>query len=337
VPAGKNKVTVGLVPRSVVQGLPTGRSKNGVHIPCRHGRAFMQPTKNTRNVPFSSPRPAGTTVDDRKKPASAKLLGIWRLGQPIHIGQHSQLFTAQPADADGNPRFDYVVRTISEERQYREESVAQIHRFATAAGVAKHPNLIVVLDSSLESATPFIIMPRLTGCTLAQWLTSQSLQPLPVVLWAIRQAAQGLAALHASSWVHGDVKSENLFVGQLGHITLLDLGFARPIGTPSGSTFMGTPQYASPECLSENPSPAITASDIWSLGKVLLELLAWTSPSVRNQAALEPAAELVSEMLSEEAASRPTADVVASRLLRLEIETLGEHIQPSQPSRSRAA
>lgn len=256
----------------------------------------------------------------------------------IYASQHSRLYLAQPAVADGSPRFDYVLRTITDQPEFRYESVAQLERFASAATIAnaKHPNLIVVLDAVLESTTPFIIMPRLVGTTLSQWLMNTKLQPLPVVLWAVRQAAQGLRALHQSSWIHGDVKPDNLFVSPQGHVTLLDLGFARQIGTAPKSTFSGTPKYAAPELLDE-ATATTAAADVFSLGKVLLELLTWTAPTVLNQTALEPIADLIAELIADDPAARPTVSEIIARLRLLEIENLGAHIQPHSTSRCRAA
>jgi eukaryotic-like serine/threonine-protein kinase len=290
----------------------------------------MQPTQNTRNPSGLSPRVSATATPAAENPqrtTAPSLLGIWRLGTMMYASQHSRLYAAQPADSDGNPRFDYVVRTVSESRETRAESVAQIERFALAASVANHPNLIVVLDSSIQAANPFLVMPKLSGATLRH-LMAGTRQPLPVVLWAVRQAAQGLAALHAASWIHGDVKPENMFISEQGHVTVLDLGFAKQIGTPVQGPFMGTPHYAAPELVTQSAVAFTAATDIYSLGQVLFELLAWCGPTIKNQAMIEPVADLITEMIDERDTERPSAQQVASQLLRLEIETLGEHIQP---------
>jgi len=304
----------------------------------------MQPTQNTLNAAGLSPRTYGTAsvfaepaapMASRATPPT--LMGIWRLGQVLSASTHSRLFEAQPADAAGSPRYDYVLRTVTTTRENRESSTAQLTRFANAATATSHPNLIVVLDSSLHSAQPFLIMPRLTGATLASLLGSSTPQPLPVVLWMARQAAQGLAALHLASWLHGDVKPENLYVGLHGHLTLLDLGFARQLGTRMHQEFLGTPEYAAPELLDDRDGIATSGADVFALGRVLLKLLAWTGPTVKNLESLDAVAELVSEMIAKDPADRPTAKDVTSRLLRLEIETLGEHIQPESATLRRAA
>lgn len=300
----------------------------------------MQPTQNTRNASGLSPRVPGSTrsapvaantVQAASHESAIKLLGIWRLGAPIYASAHSRLFTAQPADADGSPRFDYVIRAVSDYREHRDQSIAQLERFVAAASVACHPNLIVVLDSSLHSASPFLVMPRLSGAGLSQIMATSTPQPLPVILWTVRQVAQALASLHQASWIHGDVKPENLFMSEQGHLTLLDLGFASQQGSPKPSAFIGTPRYAAPELLDDTVTSITAASDVYSLGRVLLELLAWSSPTIKNQATIEPVADLITEMIEQDDKARPAAHEVASRLLRLEIETLGEHIQPMPP------
>jgi len=320
----------------------------------------MQHTQNTLNAAGLSPRPPATvgafttgtvnaftpgtvgTFAERAAPIASRatpptLIGIWRLGQLLCAGAHSRLFEAQPADAAGSPRYDYVLRTVPIARESREASIAQLTRFANAATTTSHPNLIVVLESSLHSAQPFLIMPRLAGATLADLLRASTPQPLPIVLWMVRQAAQGLAALHLASWFHGDVKPENLYVGLHGHLTVLDLGFARQMGTRMNQEFLGTPQYAAPEFLDDREATASAAADVFALGRVLLKLLAWTGPTVKNLESLDAVAELISEMIAKDSADRPSAKDVAARLLRLEIETLGEHIQPESPPLRRAA
>jgi eukaryotic-like serine/threonine-protein kinase len=291
----------------------------------------MQIKQNTRNAaPLSSRLTdmASADVTVSMVAAPPKIIGIWKLGEMLYTSDHSRLFAAQPADADGSPRFDYVLRTVSGNRATREESVTQLQRFASAASAASHPNLIVVLDASIQSSSPFIVMPRLAGNTLAQWLDSMPPQPLPVILWAVRQTTQALDALHAQSWVHGDLKPSNILMSPQGHVTVLDLGFAQRSGTTNPGLFMGTPRYAAPETTDQGNAIAMPSSDICSLGKILLDLLAWITPIVRNQAMLEPVADLIAEMINESPNERPAATDVSSRLLRLEIESLGEHIQP---------
>jgi len=255
-------------------------------------------------------------------------MGIWRLGQQIGGGSHSVLSAAQPADSVGNTRWDYVVRSIPQTVD-RGEAVAQLRRFAAAAVAARHPHLIAVLDSSLDGAEPFLVMPRMADRSLADVLASGAIQPLPVVLWLVRQTAEASSALHHSGFVHGDIKPENILLSPRGHATLIDLGFARRSGELPDGVFRGSPDFAAPESI-DAAVAASPAADCFALGRLLWQLLALTDRSVTTAAGIDAVADLIADLVDADPQRRPTAEAVASRLIRLEIETLGCHIRPSR-------
>ncbi|NND98925.1 MAG: protein kinase [Pirellulaceae bacterium] len=253
------------------------------------------------------------------------ILGIWRLGQVIHTGRSAELTLAQPADADGSPRWDYVLkRAIG--AQENAEHLRQIVQFTAASTTTSHPNLVPVLDASVTGSSPYLVMPRLEGITMQKHI-DVALKPLPVALWMVRQVAQALVAVHNAGWVHGDVKPDNVMVGSRGHVTLIDLGFASRIHTVSGSQFRGTPDYAAPEILNGNMA-AMPSADVFALGRVLWTWL--TRIEKVSESILEPVADLVEQMVADDPSQRPAIEVVTRKLLRLEIDSLGEHIGPGR-------
>jgi serine/threonine protein kinase len=269
---------------------------------------------------------------NRSKPAIARpsILGIWRIGETLHESLTAELSLAQPADAQGSPRWDYVIkRAWGGPNEI--EGRRQIGHFVSAASGTVHPNLVVVLDASAQATSPYLVMPRLEGQTMQWHLASENSMPLPVALWLVRQIAQALDAMHSAGWVHGDVKPENAIVGSRGHVTLVDLGFATRIHTVADHKYRGTPAYSAPEALSANFA-AMPPIDIFSLGRVLWQWMTRTEQV--TQTLLEPVADLVETMVSDQPAERPTASAVVRQLLRLEIETLGRHIGPEQQRRA---
>src|SRR6185436_12963534 len=94
----------------------------------------------------------------------------------------------------------------------------------------------------------------------------------------------GLAAIHAHGIVHRDIKPSNLFLTEAAdgslHVTVIDLGVARTeqetLITREGF-MIGTPSYMSPEQVVGRRDVG-PASDIFSLGVVLFELVARTRP-----------------------------------------------------------
>ena len=259
------------------------------------------------------------------------ILGIWRVGESVHIGPDAQNSLAQPADAIGSPRWDYVLRCPTEGSS--NESRRQIKNFANCAAEVNHPNLVAVLDASDSADCPYLVMPRLDGPTMSEMLKRGPRKPLPVSLWLVRQVAQALEALHKRNWVHGDVTPSNMIVGAAGHVTLIDLGFASRRHTLSKQVFRGTPEYAAPETLS-GETAALSSADVFSLGRILWQWL--THVESTSDLHLSSVAELVESMIAENPEERPTAGDLAKRLLRLEIETLGSHFGPALRPRKAA-
>ncbi len=127
-------------------------------------------------------------------------------------------------------------------------------------------------------------------CLVLEWLDGEDLgrrragQSVTEGIEIARQAAAGLAAIHAAGFVHGDVKPSNVVVSHAAGgglaVKLIDLGVARKIGEADPALrglIVGTPSYMSPEQARGDDSIA-PASDLFSLGVVLYEMLAGRRP-----------------------------------------------------------
>ena len=256
---------------------------------------------------------------------SATILGIWRLGSQIHQGDQAEIFLGQPADSQSSPRWDYVIKRASD-AETNALSRKQISQFAAVAEDVAHPNLVSVLDSSLSGSSPYLVMPLVCGSRMQDQLSDDQRYPLPVALWMVRQAAEALSAMHMAGWVHGDVRPENVLVGSRGHVTLIDFARATRTHCVANSALHSSPYFAAPESL-EGEVAALPASDVFSLGRILWSWL--TKIDLPREALLEPVADLIGQMVSIEPESRPSAKVVANTLWQLEIDTLGDHLNPS--------
>jgi predicted Ser/Thr protein kinase len=111
-----------------------------------------------------------------------------------------------------------------------------------------HPNVVVVYDAGWHGEELFIAMERIQGTTLREWLRAPRARE--EILAMFEQAAEGLAAVHASGLVHRDVKPDNILVGSDGRARLTDFGLAQQarvetMGEPQAVA--GTPAYMAPE------------------------------------------------------------------------------------------
>ncbi|WP_044253298.1 protein kinase family protein [Rhodopirellula sp. SWK7] len=286
---------------------------------------------------------SATTPTEQSFQGTEKILGIWRLGSRLTRGTGTELFLAQPADSQGNPRYDYVLKTVAgvvssdpveaPQANVIRDAQRQIGQSIQASGVT-HPNLIAILDASHSPHAPYVVMPRLDAVSMDQRTRQIEHFAVPVALWWTRQIGQALEKLHAGGWVHGDVKPENILIDAKGHVTLVDLGFAARTHTPMHRVFRGTPDYAAPE-LMNGSTAALPAMDVFALGRVLWESLSATAPVAQH--VIEPVAELIENMVANDPLQRPAIGEIVQRLLALEIQTLGGHIGPSVPAQRIAA
>ncbi|MCM2371980.1 protein kinase family protein [Aporhodopirellula aestuarii] len=287
-------------------------------------------------------RPA-VSPDTESPQGTGQILGIWRLGARLTRGAGTDLFLAQPADSQGNPRYDYVLKTVagvvpssqaeSPNPNAVREAQRQIGQAIQASGIT-HPNLIAILDASGSPHAPYVVMPRLAAVSMDERTRQIPHFAVPVALWWTRQVAQALEKMHSAGWVHCDVKPDNILIDSQGHATLVDLGFATQTHSPMHRVFRGTPDYASPELMS-GKTAALPAMDVFALGRVLWESLSATAPVA--QSTIEPVAELIEHMVAADPAQRPAVSEVVRRLLSLEIQTLGSHIVPSTSAKRIAA
>jgi eukaryotic-like serine/threonine-protein kinase len=213
-----------------------------------------------------------------------------------------------------------------------------ITREAKAASALNHHGIVTIHEVVPYGPSPAIVMELVEGKPIRE-VCGKPL-PVPEVLDIVLQIAEALAAAHAGGVIHGDIKPENIFLRPDRYVKLLDFGLARKVTTETlalgFSPLLGTLRYMSPE--QARAEPLTPASDVFSLGLVLYELLAGrhafpaTSALDTAQGILEKKAAslssltphvpaqldlLVQAMLAKEPSARPTAESAVRTLREL--------------------
>ena len=165
------------------------------------------------------------------------------------------------------------------------ESVERFHRERRLLARLEHPGIARMIDGGqLPDGSPFLAMELVDGVPLDRWCTVER----PSVerrLGLFLEVCDAVQAAHAALVVHRDLKPSNVLVDVVGRVRLVDFGIAKALdGGDATATVLGmqplTPLYASPEqVLGE---PVTVATDVYSLGVVLYELLASSSPYGRE-------------------------------------------------------
>jgi serine/threonine-protein kinase len=165
-----------------------------------------------------------------------------------------------------------------------ESDIAGFERFNREEEIGarlNHPAILKVIKVDGEKSRPYLVMEFLDGKTLAEVLAKNKPLPEAEAISYASRICEALDYLHASGIVHRDLKPQNVMVCRDGSLRLFDFGIAR-VERARRLTFvgltpaLGTPDYISPEQVKGKRGDQ--RSDIYSLGAMLYEMAAGTTP-----------------------------------------------------------
>jgi serine/threonine protein kinase len=207
-------------------------------------------------------------------------IGPYRLSEQIGVGGMGMVFRAERDDAEFR-------RTVAVKiMQHELASPASVARFRDERQILAeldHPAIVRLLDGgTTDSGLPYLVMELVSGTPISQFVRERGLSVRDRVE-LLQQVCLALGYAHAKQIVHRDIKPSNVLVTADGRPKILDFGIAKLVGaeatrearTRTGAALL-TPEYASPE--QARGESVTAASDVYSLGAVLFELLAGRPP-----------------------------------------------------------
>jgi tRNA A-37 threonylcarbamoyl transferase component Bud32 len=195
------------------------------------------------------------------------------LTRRLGAGAMSEVYLAE-REEDGQPAVLKVLRARGAHAS--EQSARFIQEYALLSRIAD-PHVTGIYDQGFSDDLAYIAMEYFERGDLRQELRAGMSRER--VLEVLQQLARALEVIHGHGIVHRDLKPENVMVRADGSVALADFGVARSMlqqDLAQGADAVGTPFYLSPEQAAGGP--VTPASDLYSLGVMLYEMLTGQRP-----------------------------------------------------------
>lgn len=208
------------------------------------------------------------------------LNGRYQLLERIGSGGMARVYKAQDRALGRIVAIKMLHESLTGDQGFLQRFQQEAH----AAANLTHPNIVTVHDIGQDQNHYYIVMEYVDGQTLKQLVRqyNQAGHPMPIsrALDLTIQICTGIGYAHRADLVHCDVKPQNVLVTRDDRIKVADFGIARAMSEATldrqASQIWGTPQYFSPEQAAGEP--ATPASDVYSIGVILFELLTGQLP-----------------------------------------------------------
>ena len=230
---------------------------------------------------FLEDSPAADLLSAQSRTMAGKRIGAYRILGEIGHGGMAVVYLAERADDQYRKR---VAIKMLQPGTNKDEILRRFRNERQALAGLDHPSIVRLLDGgSTEEGLPYLIMEYVEGirideyCDTHRLSITQRLQLFCAVCLAVQYA-------HETLVIHRDLKPSNILITRDGVVRLLDFGIAKvlnPQWSPEKTLTRAdchpmTPEYASPEQM--RGAPVTKATDIYSLGVLLYELLTGQRP-----------------------------------------------------------
>jgi eukaryotic-like serine/threonine-protein kinase len=224
--------------------------------------------------------------------------GRYRILRKLGAGGMANVYLAEDEDLGRR----VAIKILNDRYANDDLFIERFRREAKSAAGLSHPNIVSIYDRGEAEGTYYIAMEVIEGRSLKELIITRGALPISQSLAYARQLLEALRFAHRHGIIHRDIKPHNVLAsseerakGPETRLKVTDFGIARHGAsqmTEAGS-IMGTAQYLSPE--QARGTPVTAASDLYSAGVVLYEMLTGKVPFT-GDSAIEIAMKHVSEL-----------------------------------------
>jgi serine/threonine protein kinase/Flp pilus assembly protein TadD len=229
--------------------------------------------------------PGAATAEESVSGVPGGVIGPYRLMEQIGEGGMGLVFVAEQQHPVRRKVALKVIKPGMDTRQV----VARFEAERQALALMDHPHIAKVLDGGeTSSGRPYFVMELVKGVPITEYCDREQIS-IRERLELFNHVCQAVQHAHQKGIIHRDIKPSNVLV--VSHdgkpvVKVIDFGVAKAIGQQltdktvytQFAQLIGTPLYMSPEQAGESGLDVDTRSDIYSLGVLLYEMLAGTTP-----------------------------------------------------------
>src|SRR6516225_8372250 len=207
------------------------------------------------------------------------------------------------------------------------ESVERFRREARSVAALRHPNIVAIHEIGEHEGQQFFSMDYVEGQNLAEAVRAGPLDPRRSAE-IVRAIAQAIHFAHEHGVLHRDLKPSNVLLDEFEQVRITDFGLAKRLDGSSDLTVtgqvVGTPNYLSPEQAAGEHAALGPASDVYSIGALMYELLTGRPPFLSNS---------LQETLSRIQNNEPVSPRALNPALHRDLETICLKCLQKEPER----
>jgi serine/threonine-protein kinase len=245
-------------------------------------RGQSGPVNGRAETALSLEPPAPREPQWEGPPAGSLIDNAYRVVGPLGQGGMGMVVLAVDERLQRDVAIKLIRPTYGRNKNARDRFLIE----ARAMARVRHENVVEIFSFGEIEGSPYFVMEYVPGSNVANWLDDLILEnKLPEVdeaLGYLDQICRGVAAIHASGTVHGDLKPSNILLGQATRVAIADLGLSRlfdHMGRAGAHPMAGTPAYMAPEfARTDLPPQLLQRSDVYALGVIAYEMLTGEPP-----------------------------------------------------------